>query len=200
MVKNIIFDFGGVLIDWNPLYVYEDLIQDPTEREYFLSEICNQEWNVQQDAGRSLAEATQILVERYPEYEELIRSYYGRWEEMLNGEIAENVEALYRIDKQKFRLFGLTNWSAETFPIAYERYDSLKQFEGTIVSGEEKMIKPDKAIFELLLNRYEILAGESLFIDDNLMNINTAKELGFKVIHISDHTDLTVELERMQII
>jgi 2-haloacid dehalogenase len=199
MIKNIVFDFGGVLIDWNPRYLYRDLFDNENEMDYFLEHICSHTWNEQQDAGRPLSQATSALQKKFPEYERMIQHYYDDWEKMLNGGIDENIELFYQV-KNKFRVFGLTNWSAETFPIAQKKFPFLNDFEGIVVSGIEKVKKPDQAIFTLLLDRYQLKANESLFIDDNLQNISVAKEIGFETIHFEDGTCLETELRALQLV
>jgi len=143
-IDTIIFDLGGVLVDWNPEYVYNEIFKGDTEKtKWFLNTICTSEWNVQQDAGKLMATSTKELVAKYPQYEAWIRMYYDRWADMLKGDISETVVLLKALKAtNKYRLYALTNWSAETFHIARERFDFLKLFEGILVSGVEKMIKP----------------------------------------------------------
>ena len=198
-IKNIIFDFGGVLVDWNPRYLYKDLFKNEEEMEYFLENICSPGWNEQQDAGRSLAEATNKLLEQFPEHKTMIRYYYDKWEVMLKGSIPENVKVLYQL-KGKYRLFGLSNWSGETFPTAFKRFPFFQEFEGIVISGDEKMKKPEKKIYHLLLDRYQIRAENSVFIDDSLKNINVAKGIGFGTIHIDNGTVLEHELQKMNLL
>lgn len=193
IIKNIIFDFGGVLIDWNPRYFYKSVFKDPSEMEYFLKDICGPQWNMKQDSGYPITEATKELQELYPDYHNEIGMYHRNWDTMMGGEITENTKLL-KVLKTKYRLFGLTNWSAEYFPIVFERYPFFKNFEGIVVSGQEKMVKPEKEIYELLLSRYQILSNESLFIDDNLGNIEAAKELGFFTIHLNNGLILEEQL------
>ena len=186
-IKNIVFDFGGVLIDWNPRYFYKNVFSDQSEMESFLRDICNPQWNMKTDEGCTFSEATKELQNQHPEYSSEIEMYHKNWEIMIRGEIIEHT-SLLEILKTKYRLFGLTNWSAEAFPVVFEKYPFFRKFEGIIVSGKEKMVKPNREIYELLLTRYGLLAEESLFIDDNFSNIETAKELGFFTIHLNgDH-------------
>jgi 2-haloacid dehalogenase len=194
-LKNIVFDFGGVLIDWNPVYLYRKVFDREEEMNYFLEHVCRYEWNILQDAGRPLAEATRILQEQYPEYGKEIAMYYGRWDEMLGGTIEENVK-LIRPLKKKYRVYGLTNWSAETLPIAMERYDFFGDLDGMVVSGEEKIVKPDPRLYRILLERYGMEAGESLFVDDNCANIETAQRLGFRTVHLTEGVNLEEMLMR----
>jgi len=190
MLSTIIFDLGGVLIDWNPEYVFREVIPNPERRRYFFENICTHEWNIEQDAGRSLEEATALLVDQWPEWETEVRAYYGRWEEMLGGPIAETVELLRELrDLGTHRLLALTNWSAETFPVALERYDFLDWFEGIVVSGTERTRKPFADIYHRLLERYGIPAEEAVFIDDSLQNVEAAQAIGMQGIHFqnADH-------------
>ena len=188
-IQNIIFDFGGVLIDWNPIYLYGNVFETEEEMKHFLENVCRYEWNVLQDAGRPLSEATTLLQKEHPEFSEQIAYYYGRWEEMLGGTIDENVKLIKPL-KKRYKLYGLTNWSAETLPIAMERYSFFKDLDGIVVSGDEKIVKPNPKIYEILLDRYNLEAESSLFIDDNADNIETAKKIGFKTVHFTDEVNL----------
>jgi 2-haloacid dehalogenase len=199
-IKNIIFDFGGVVMDWNPRYFFKDYFNDDEKMEYFLKNITTDEWNIEQDRGRTLAEGTAIQVANFPEWEKEIRAYYDNWTTMLKSEIADNVAVLRKLEHSEYELFGLTNWSAETFPYAVKNYDFFSIFKGKIVvSGTEKLIKPNPEIWHVLLNRYQIKAEESVFIDDNFKNIEVAKSLGFICIHIKEDTDLEKELRDLGI-
>ncbi|CAA7390211.1 HAD family hydrolase [Chryseobacterium fistulae] len=194
-IKNIVFDFGGVLMDWNPRYFFKDYFNNDEKMEYFLEHIAQSEWNEEQDRGRLLSEGTEIQVKKFPEWEKEIRAYYDNWTVMLKSDIPNNVEVLKKLGKTEYQLFGLTNWSEETFPYALENYDFFQLFKGRIVvSGTEKLIKPDPKIWHVLLERYNINANESVFIDDNPKNIEIARSLGFNTIHIQDNTNLEKEL------
>jgi 2-haloacid dehalogenase len=199
-IKNIIFDFGGVLLDWNPRYLYNNLFDDKEQMEYFLTNVCSESWNVQQDAGRSLVEATKLLQQQFPEHQLMIQRFYDDWEIMLKGEIPENTVLIEQLKKKNYRLFGLTNWSGETFPIALKKYMFLHEFEGIVVSGDEKLIKPDKEIYLVLLNRYKLKAENSIFIDDNINNIKTASHLGFHTIHINGNLNLEHRFKELGIL
>ena len=198
-INTIIFDFGGVLIDWNPRHMYRDEFEEDSAMEDFLSRVCTDDWNLQQDKGRSLEEGTRILLEKFPEHVVKIQLFYDQWEKMIKGTIAQNVSLLRKL-KEKYKLYGLTNWSAETFPIVFKRYSFFKLFDGIVISGEEKLIKPDKKIFELMLDRYHFEAKNALFIDDNINNIQAAKEMGFATIHVQEKTDLKSELRVLGLI
>jgi 2-haloacid dehalogenase len=200
-IKNVIFDLGGVLIDWNPEYVYLEVFKGDREKmKWFFDKICTMDWNENQDAGYPLQQATEERVKLFPEYEEWIRIYYGRWEEMLGKQIDGTVTILKQlIDNPNYKVVALTNWSAETFPIALERFDFLHWFEGIVVSGTEKMRKPFNEIYELTLNRFNIEASQSLFIDDNARNIEAAKKMGINTIRFNNPTQLKSELKSLNI-
>lgn len=178
-VDAVVFDLGGVLVDWNPHHLYRDLIPDAAERDRFLAEVCPQAWNERQDAGRPVAEATAERIALFPRHAELIAAYYGRWEEMLAGAVEDTVAIVEGLHARGVPLYALTNWSAELFPIARRRFAFLRLFRGIVVSGEEKLIKPDAAIFELLCRRHGLTPARCAFIDDNPANVAAARELGF---------------------
>lgn len=195
MIKAIIFDLGGVLIDWNPKYLYKKIFKEESEMQKFLDTVCTGDWNEEQDGGRSLEEGTQFLIKKFPEHEENIRAYYGRWAEMLNGPIEGTVELFKQLKESgKYKIYALTNWSAETFPIAQQKYGFLNWFDGVVVSGTEKMRKPDPAFFKILLDRYDLKAEEVLFIDDNFRNVQSALKMGVDSIHFISPEELKAEL------
>jgi 2-haloacid dehalogenase len=200
-IDAIIFDLGGVLIDWNPSYVFDKMFDDEEKKKHFFENICTSDWNEKQDAGRPLEEATQELVRKHPEWKEYIEAYYGRWTEMLGGPIYETVEILRQLkEKGKYKIFALTNWSAELFPIALERYDFLHWFDARVVSGEEKTRKPFPEFYELILNRFHLTAEETLFIDDNVRNAKAAEQFGIKTIIFNSPAQLRDELIEMAIL
>lgn len=199
-IETIIFDLGGVLIDWNPRYLYRKLFQTEEEVTWFLENICTSEWNDQQDGGRSFDEATEELVARHPEWEEPIRAWYGRWQETIQGRVPGTVEILEKIKQtEQYRLYALTNWSADTFPWALNNFDFLHWFEGIVVSGIEKDRKPFSSFYHILLNRYTIDPAKALFIDDNVKNIEGAKAVGIHTIHFQHSEGLQDELQRFGI-
>ena len=198
--RAVVFDFGGVLIDWNPDYLYRQLIDDEIERRRFLTEVCSMDWVVRQDGGQSIATGTAELVERFPEHAELIRAFYARWHEMIGGVLAEGVALVEQLEKADVPLFGLTNWSAETFPYAWERFDVLRRFRDIVVSGRVKLVKPDPAIYAAMHDRIDrhlpgIAPGELVFIDDNIKNAEAATALGWHGIH---HTSGAATLGRLR--
>jgi 2-haloacid dehalogenase len=195
MINTIIFDLGAVLIDWNPHYMYRTIFSDEEEMKNFLAMVTTSDWNEEQDAGRSLAEGTEILVSQFPEHEANIRAFYTRWDEMLGDAFWDTVEILKELkDSGKYKIYALTNWSAETFPKALAKFEFLSWFEGIVVSGAEKMRKPTPAFYQILLDRHEINAEESLFIDDNYRNVVAAEKLGIQSIHFTNAEALRAEL------
>jgi 2-haloacid dehalogenase len=200
-INTLVFDLGGVLIDWNPEYLYNKIIPDENERKWFLSTICTPDWNEEQDAGRSLQEATEHLVNKFPGHEAAIRAYYDRWKEMLGGPIHETVEIFRELKTQgRVRLYALTNWSAETFPVALELYEFLHWFDGRLVSGEEKVRKPFPEIYQLLIQRFTIDPHQAIYVDDNIRNVLPARELGFVGIHFRTPALFREELKRLGVI
>lgn len=200
-IKNIIFDLGGVLIDWNPDYVFKEVFNDDEKLAWFYREICTMDWNENQDAGYPLDKATEERVALFPEYENWIRQYYGRWEEMLGDAIHGTVELLKQcVDSPALKVVALTNWSAETFPVALKKFDFLQWFEGIVVSGEEMTRKPFPAIYHTTLERFDLKAEESLFIDDNKRNIEAAAALGIQCIHFSTPLQLEKELKKLNVL
>lgn len=196
-INTIIFDLGGVLIDWNPMYVYKDYFASVEKRDYFFTHICTSDWNEEQDAGRSIVEATQSLVAQFPDWEQPIRDYYGRWTDMLNGPIQETVELFRQLKESgRYKIYALTNWQADLFNIALVRYNFLHWFDGRVVSGEEKMRKPFPEFYQLLLNRYHVKAEEALFIDDNLRNVKAAEALNIRSVHFQNPAQLVDELKK----
>jgi 2-haloacid dehalogenase len=186
-INTIIFDLGGVLIDWNPRYVFDSDYFDTIEkRDYFFENICTDAWNENQDAGYPIAKATEEKIALFPEWEKAIRDYYGRWTEMLHGPIDETVDIFRKLKQDpQLKIYALTNWSAETFPIALERFDFLQWFDGLVVSGVEKTRKPFPEFYQLLLNRYNVKPEQALLIDDNLRNVKAAEVIGIKGVYFT---------------
>ena len=194
-IHAIVFDFGGVLIDWDPRYLYRKLfVDDPQGMERFLEEIDFYDWNLQQDAGRSFTEAVAEHCQLFPEYCELIRAYDARWEESLHGPIQPSVAILKALKQTDLELYGLSNWSVEKFQLVRCQYEFLNWFESIIISGQVRIVKPDPRIFRLMLDQIGRPASECLLIDDSVVNINVACELGFKTIHFQSPEQLKTEL------
>jgi len=200
-IDTIIFDLGGVLLDWNPLYVYdEQYFERQEKRDYFFAKVCTGDWNEEQDAGKPISDATQELVAKFPEWEQPIRDFYGRWTEMLRGPIPETVEILRTLKKTgKYKLYALTNWQAELFQIALVRHAFLYWFDGRLVSGVEKIRKPFPEFYELLLSRFAIDASKAIFIDDNLRNVVAGEAAGIQSIHFQSAGQLATALKELGI-
>lgn len=199
--SNIIFDFGGVLLDWNPRYLYREYFNDDEKMEFFLKNICTGEWNAQMDAGKPFAEGVAELSSKYPDWKKEVELYHTGWNKMLKSELADGVGLFKKLKADpRFTLYGLTNWSAETFPYAYSHYQKLlDDFEGIVVSGEEKMIKPDKRIYYTLLERYHLKAPTCIFIDDNPANIEMANKIHIHGILWKHNPDeVLAEIEQLQ--
>lgn len=194
-VSAVVFDFGGVLIDWNPHYLYGKFFgPDPKATDRFLQEIGFNEWNQQLDKGRPFAEGVTELTQRFPSYKELIRAFDERWEETLAGPIEPTIDILRVLKETGYSLYGLSNWSAEKFATVRNKYDFFQWFKLIILSGEEKLLKPDPQIFKALLYRSGLAASDCLFVDDSAANIAAAKELGFDTVHFQSSAQLRKEL------
>lgn len=196
-IRNIVFDFGGVLVDWNQRYYYRDYFKDDERMEFFLNNVCTNEWNLANDRGRIYAETTAELAAEWPEFADAIRMFPVHWPEMLRGEKPEGVALLRRLHTEGYHIFGLTNWSAENIHIAYERFDFLRLLKGTVVSGIEKTVKPEPEIYNILLNRYRLRADESLFIDDRRENVEAARALGFHGVVFDNPAEAVKKIEKM---
>lgn len=200
-INTVIFDLGGVLIDWNPRYLYRKIFKTEEEINWFLENVCTPEWNDQQDAGRSFEEATEELVTKFPEHELAIRAWYGRWNETINGRIHETVALLKEIkESKKYKLYALTNWSAETFPWALDNFEFLHWFEGIVVSGVEKSRKPFPEFYKILFDRYQINPAQAIFIDDNIKNVEGALKVGLPTIHFQSAEQTKKELAKAKVI
>ncbi len=200
-INTIIFDLGGVLIDWNPEYVFdENYFASQEQRDFFFKNVCTPDWNENQDAGYPIAKATEEKLIEFPEWEKPINEFYGRWVEMLGEQIQGTVDIFKQLkENKKLKFYALTNWSAETFPIALERFDFLQWFDGRVVSGEEKMRKPFPEFFQLLLNKHTVKPEEALFIDDNLRNVKAAEKMGIISVHFQSPEHLMKDLQKFEL-
>ena len=199
-IRAVVFDLGGVLIDWNPRHLYRTIFADETAMEDFLRTVTTPEWNRAQDAGRPWAEAVEELVARHPERRELIEAYRHRWTEMLGDAIQPTVDILDELRAADVRVYALSNWSAETFPVARPRYPFLEWFDGIVISGEEQLVKPDPRIFHVLLERYSLAAGETVFVDDQLANVEAAEAVGLVGIRFVDGPRLRLDLRSLGVL
>lgn len=184
-IDAVIFDLGGVLIDWNPRHLYRKLFDDAAAMEAFLSEVCAPAWNLEQDRGRPWAQAIAELSAQHPDKAELIAAYRGRWHEMLNGPIAGTVAILEELDDAGIALLALTNWSAETYPYAERIYGFLGRFRAVVVSGPIGLIKPDAAIYHHAIARFRVAPERTVFIDDSAKNVAGAEAVGLRGIRFT---------------
>lgn len=194
--RAVVFDLGGVLIDWDPRHLYRKLFDDAAAMEHFLAEICSPDWNRGFDAGRPFAEGVAELSARHPDRAELIAAFHTRWGEMVAGPIAGTVAHLEALARAGVPLFALTNWSAETFPIARGRFAFLRHFGDIVVSGEVGLVKPDARIYALLLERIGRPPDACLFIDDSAANVEAARVIGLDAVRFEDAARLGAELAR----
>ena len=200
-IDTVVFDLGGVLVDWNPRYLYRPLFKgDDAAMEHFLARICPPHWNVQMDAGKPFAEAIAERSLEYPEHAELIALWKTGWEQMLRDAIHESVEILRKLHARGVRLYALTNWSAETFPVALQRYQFLQCFEHIVVSGSVRLAKPDPRIFEHAIERCRLTPASTVFVDDSLKNVEAARELGMHGIHFEHPQKLEEDLRALGVL
>ena len=196
-IETIIFDLGGVLVDWNPEYVYlNEFNGDRKKMQWFFDNICTSSWNEEQDGGYLMADATQERINLFPKYKKLIKMFYGRWEEMLKGEIKGTVEILHKLKRKKYKLIALTNWSSETFPVAVKKFKFLKLFDGIVVSGKVKMLKPFPEIYNYTLKKHGLIANKSIFIDDRISNVDGAIKCGIHGIQFVSPKNLIIALKK----
>lgn len=200
-IKAIIFDFGNVLLEWNPRYVYQRFFpNDPEAMENFLKEVNFADWNLQQDKGRPFAEGVAILSEKFPHYAQLIQAYHENWTDSIGAAYDGTIELLKQLKQAGYPLYGLSNWSAETFPFAREKYDFFDLFDDFVISGAVGHVKPDPEIFQIILEKIGRPAHECLFIDDALININQAQKMGFETIHFQSPEQLAAALREHRIL
>lgn len=195
----IIFDLGGVLVDWNPRYLYRSHFNDEASMERFLAEVLTAEWNLEMDAGKPFRQAVAERSALHPQYAELIALWHTHWPHTLHGAIEGSVDILHTLMRQGRRLVALSNWSAETFPLARQRFDFLSCFEDIVVSGEHGMAKPDARIFEFACQRWNVTPAQALFIDDNAANIASARAMGFGTVHFTSPAALAQSLRDLGI-
>jgi 2-haloacid dehalogenase len=193
---KVVFDVGNVLLRWDPRNLYRTIFDDAGQMEWFLSTVCTSEWNIEQDRGRDWDEAVALLVKDYPDHESPIRAFHERWHETVSGPIDDNVALLDRLQEKGVPTYCITNFSGPKFIEAKQRFPFLNSFDGTIVSGDERLLKPDPAIYRLLLDRYGLTARDCIFIDDSRANVEGACSVGMHAIHFVEPMDLAAELRR----
>lgn len=200
-INSIIFDLGGVLVDWQPAYLYRKVFNENEEKvQWFLTHVCTPEWNMEQDAGRSIAEGNALKIAEFPEYKKEIELFYGEWTQMLGGPIQKNVELFKKLKASgDYKIYALTNWSAEKWGIALKIFPFFNDFDGIVVSGLVKTRKPFPEIYNILLNKYDITPENSIFIDDNNENIIASNALKLNGIHFKNHEQLILDLKTFNI-
>jgi 2-haloacid dehalogenase len=190
-IKAIVFDYGNVLLEWNPRYVYQRFFpDDPEGMEEFLKEIDFMEWNAQQDKGRTFAEGVAALSKQFPHHAHLIQAYHDHWVDSIGEAYWETVDLMRQLKEKGYPIYGLSNWSAETFPSMREKYNFFDLFDDMVISGAVGFVKPEPEIFQILLDKIDRPAEECLFIDDALPNIQQADAMGFKTIHFVSPSQL----------
>lgn len=195
MTTAVVFDLGGVLIDWNPRHLYRRVFAgDTAAMEDFLANVCTPAWNHQQDLGRTWADAVAECSARFPQHAALIRLYAERWDEMVTGAIEPTVDILKALKAAGWPLYAITNFSAETYPRMVERFSFLQLFDGIVVSGYERVGKPDRAIYRILFERYRLEPGHCLFIDDAALNVEGSEAVGMPAIHYHSPQQLAADL------
>src|SRR5580692_9400700 len=192
-----VFDLGGVLIDWNPRHLYRKLFQDEAAMEYFLANICTPEWNLQQDVGRTFAEACAALKLQSPSNAEMIDAWFGRFDEMMTGPIAGTVDILAELREREVPIYALSNWSAETFPFARRRFEFLQWFRAIVLSAEVHLVKPDPRIFQRFCEKVALLPEQIIYVDDLQHNVEAARRIGMYTVRFSDPAALREELVQL---
>ena len=191
---KFLFDLGGVFFDWNPEHVYNDKFNSKEELSFFLTQICNDEWNIKQDAGRLVSEAEDELIFKFPKYENEIKLYYSNHRQMIGCVYQDSVNILYDLKKKNIPCYVLSNFSAEMFEGMTDEYPFLKKFDGIMISGKEKLIKPHEGIYRLAMERYNLVPAKTVFIDDKIDNIKAAIKLRFKTIHLVEPSQIQKEI------
>ena len=193
---KFLFDLGGVFFDWDPNHFFKDIFDTVDETKYFLNEVCSDEWNIKQDAGRTIEEAESELIPKFPHYKREIKMYYKNHRNMIRGTFDLSIIVLKKLKKLNYECYVLSNWSAETFLGMTDDYPFLKLFDGLLISGEDKLMKPDSAIYELAINRFNLIPQETVFIDDKLENIQVAKILQLNTIHLVNPEKIEIEIDK----
>ncbi|KPF66556.1 2-haloalkanoic acid dehalogenase [Bosea sp. AAP35] len=198
-MPTIVFDVGNVLIRWDPLHVYREMIPDDGKRAWFMQNVCTAAWNLEQDRGRSWEEGVALLVARHPEWESQIRAYDERWHEAVPGMIEDSVAVLEELKGRGEKVYAITNFSREKWAECLIRFPFLQSFDGVVVSAHEGVVKPDPAIYQILLERYSLAAPECIFIDDSARNIEAARQVGMQAVHFVEPIDLRAQLRILRV-
>jgi 2-haloacid dehalogenase len=193
----VVFDLGGVLIDWNPRHLYRKLFQHEAEMEDFLANVCTEQWNLQQDAGRSFTEACAALKLEHPDRAEMIDAWFERFDEMMAGPIAGTVDILAELREREVPVYALSNWSTETFPFAQRRFEFLQWFRTIFLSAEVRLVKPDPQIFKYFCEKFALSPEQIIYIDDLQHNVEAANRIGMHAIRFTDPVSLRQELVQL---
>jgi len=193
---KFLFDLGGVFFDWDPKYFYKNVFKNKIDLDFFLSKVCNDNWNIKQDCGRSINEAEKELIDIFPIHEKNIKLYYANHRKMIKKTFIRSIEILIELKKSNYLCYVLSNWSSETFEGMIKDYPFLNYFDGMIISGDEKIIKPDPAIYNLAIKRFDLNPNKTVFIDDKKENIEAAKNIGFNVIHLVNPDNIKEEINK----
>ncbi len=197
----IVFDLGGVLIDWNPRYLFRKLFDGDEERvEWFLAEVCPQSWNAQMDGGYPFQQAIEERCQLYPELSDELHAYWERWDETIGGPMPETVEILAELRAAGYPLYVLSNWSAQSFARVRAQFPFLDWFDELVISGQIGLTKPNKEIFEYLLSKVGLPAEDCLFIDDIATNTEAAKKLGFQTVLFTSPEELLIFFQNKELL
>ena len=197
---NVVFDLGAVLIDWNPRYLFRKVFESEEKMEWFLGNVCHHDWNLAQDQGRGFDEAVEEAISRHPDWAREVRIYRDRWHEMIPGDIPGTVAILEQLHAKGTPLYAITNWNGDTFRATRPRFAFLNYFRDIVVSGDERLLKPEPDIFHLLARRNSIKLADSIFIDDSLKNVKGAEAVGMKGHHFTTPEKLAAELQKLGIL
>lgn len=196
MVKYLVFDLGGVLIDWSPRYLYQKLFENPEELDFFLKHVCPLDWNLRMDGGISFQQGIRERIQKFPQYSEQIKAYRERWPEMIKGEIFETVSIIRDLHEKGVPYWAITNFNDKTYEYCFAKYQWLNWFSGIIVSGRDYMLKPEPRIYQLLWDRFKLPLEECFFIDDSLSNVIGAREVGMDAVQFTPDLNLRAILEQ----
>ena len=193
---KFLFDLGGVFFDWDPKFFFKKIISGNDEMDFFLTKVCNDEWNLAQDSGRSIEDGEKDIIRKFPQYENLIKQYYPNHRKMIKGIFQSSVNILIKLKQDNYECFVLSNWSSETFIDIPKEFKFMENFDGLLISGEDKLVKPDPKIYLLAIDRFNLDPQNTVFIDDKLVNIEAAKKLGFKTIHLTNPNTIEAEINK----
>uniref|UniRef100_A0AB33J356 HAD-IA family hydrolase n=1 Tax=Prevotella sp. GTC17259 TaxID=3236795 RepID=A0AB33J356_9BACT len=197
MIKNIVFDFGGVLVDWNPHYLFDSFLGSRDKADWFLSNICTHTWIRQMDAGKTFDQGVAELAAQHPDWADAIYTYRSRWREMISGLMPGMEDYVKELKREGYHVYGLSNWVKETFDIVEQEFSVFQELEGMVISGREGVIKPFPEIYRLLLTRYNLQADECVFVDDVAENVEGARAVGMQGILFRGLDNLRNEINQL---